>query len=97
MGHLRRPGNLPRTVIDERQASDFAAGVDLDPQWLRIRVGYRTLENNGEGMAPPDSGFPVAEEPPRPRRMTRTERPVLGVYDQDHGYLPFRVCPRLRG
>jgi hypothetical protein len=87
---------LARGIVDKRQTGHFTAGVKLDAHWYWLGVGHRALQDDREGITPPDGGFPFGEQSPRSCRMARCERTLFGIYDKDHTHVPFRV-PRLRG
>jgi hypothetical protein len=84
MRELRRPHHLPGRIVDHREARGLAAGVDLEPQWLRLLGWFTFLEHEGERETAVDRCPSTRQEMSRTAWVDRSARLPLVVYDQDH-------------
>jgi hypothetical protein len=79
MGEFCRKDHFSGGVIDDGDASGFAAWIDLDPERLEFWLLYSNLQDDGKWETLEDRGFPLGQEQSRSSRVDRIEWLLIGI------------------
>jgi hypothetical protein len=96
---LRRPDHDAAVVMDNRETTGLASGIDLEPQGVWLRIKHSALEDDSEGVAAEDGRLTRREQPTRSRRMARRQWALPAVKHKHMRHeinVSFRTL-RLRG
>jgi hypothetical protein len=82
VGQFSGKDDFTGRVVHDRYACGLAARVNLDAQWLNDWRLYRTVQDDGEGIASKHRCFPVREQHPRPARMHWIQGVFIRIEDK---------------
>jgi hypothetical protein len=80
------PHHFSGRVMDKRQARCLRPRIDLQAQRLKGRLLDRCLQDDGEGISSPHSGFARLEQQACLARMHRTLRLLVRIDDKDFAH-----------